>query len=116
MSGLSMGGLTYNLPTIGGTGGGGGGFFSGLSNFLNSNSFGNIMDLGSLALNTYGLNKSLGIAEDQLGILQDQENRAATAQNYQTGNSLAMALQMTTPGTPEHERVKQAIAQGTYQV
>lgn len=104
-----------NASRLGGLGGLGG-FGSGFMNFINSPGFSNIMDLGSLALNTYGLNKSLGFAEDQLGILKDQENRASTAQNFQTGNSLAMALQMTTPGTPEHERIKQAIAQGTFQV
>lgn len=104
-----------NFPGMGGSGGGSG-FLSGLSNFMSGPGFSNVMDLGSLALNAYGLNQSLDIADQQLGILQDQENRAATAQNFQTGNSLAMALQMTTPGTPEHERVKQAMANGTYQV
>ena len=74
------------------------------------------MDLSSLALGAYGLNKSLGFAEDQLGILKDQENRAATAQNLATSNSQSLALQMTTPGTAEHEAVKKAIEQGTYQV
>lgn len=85
-------------------------------NFMGSNAFSGIMDLGSLALNSYGLKKSLDFSKDQLGIMKDQENRAATAQNFNTGNSLAMALQMTTPGTEEHERIKQAMAQGTYQV
>lgn len=94
----------------------GGGWMKSLSNMFGSKGFGNVMDLGSLALNAYGMNKSLGLAEDQLGIMKDQENRAATAQNLGTGNSLAMALQTTTPGTPEHERIKQAIAQQTYQV
>jgi len=94
----------------------GGGLFGGLGSFLSGPGFDKTLDLGSLALNAYGLNKSLGFADKQLGILEDQENRAATAQNYQTNQSLAMALQMTNPGSPEHERVKQAIAQGTYAV
>ena len=93
-----------------------GNLFSGLGDFMGSDAFGGALGLGSLALSGYGMNKSLGFAEDQLGIMKDQENRAATAQNFQTGNSLAMALQGTTPGTPEHERIKQAIAQQTYQV
>ena len=118
--------LSVNNPLPGGLGrmnmtpfnggGAGGGFWGGVNNFLQSDALPGAVGLGSLALNAYGLNKSLGFAEDQLGIMKDQENRAATAQNYNTGNSLAMALQRTTPGTPEHERVKQAMAQGTYQV
>lgn len=108
--------LSQNNP-----GGGGNGFLSGLSNFMggfgkDGRGFGNMLDLGSLALNAYGMNKSLGFAEDQLGIMQDQENRAATAQNLGTTNSQSLALQMTTPGTAEHEQVKKAIAEGTYQV
>lgn len=104
-----------------GTGGGGSPFsfmdaFKGVGDFLGSKGGQGLMDFGSLALKGYGLNKSLGIAEDQLGILKDQENRAATAQNLGTGNSLSLALQTTTPGTPEHERIKQAIATGQYQV
>jgi len=94
----------------------GGGFFKGLGNFMGSSGFTGAMDLGSLALNAYGLNKSLGFAEDQLGILKDQEDRAATAQNLGTNNSLSLALQTTTPGSAEHEQIKQAIAQGQYQV
>jgi hypothetical protein len=74
------------------------------------------MDLGSLALGGYGLNKSLGFQEDQLGLLKDQEGRAATAQNFNTGNSLALQAQTTTPGTPEHARAQAAIADGTFQV
>jgi hypothetical protein len=92
------------------------GFGSSLNNFMGGKSFGNAMDLGGLALSGYGLKKSLGFAEDQLGILKEQENRAATAQNQQSGNALSLALQTTTPGTPEHERIKQALAQGTFQV
>ena len=112
---------SFSSPgSFGGTGNGGG-FFSGLGDMLGGfgkggQGFGNLMDLGSLALNTYGLNKSLGIAEDQLGIMQDQEGRAAKAQNLATNNSQSLALQMTTPGTAEHEQVKQAIANGTYKV
>ena len=86
------------------------------NNFMGGKSFGNFMDLGSLALNAYGMNKSLGIAQDQLGILKDQENRAATAQNLATNNSQSLALQMTTPGTAEHEAVKKAIETGQYAV
>lgn len=101
----------------------GGGFFSNVmgglgkfGDFMGSPGGQGLLGLGATLGNLYGMNKSLGIAEDQLGIMKDQENRAATAQNFQTGNSLAMALQMTTPGTPEHERIKQAMAQGTYSV
>jgi hypothetical protein len=100
-------------------GGPGGGFLDSLKNFgnfLGGKGGQGFLDLGSLALNTYGLDKSLGFAEDQLGILKDQEDRAATAQNLQTGNQLSLALQTTTPGTPEHERIKQAISQGQFQV
>ena len=107
---------TSFLQTAGGSPAGGGGFLQGIQDFMGSQSFGNYMDLGSLALNTYGLNKSLGFAEDQLGILKDQEDRAATAQNFGTNNSLSLALQTTTPGSPEHEQIKQAIASGQYQV
>jgi hypothetical protein len=103
--------------------GGGGGFmdglkgmFGGLGDFMGSKAGGGLMDFGSLALNAYGLNKSLGMADDQLGIMKDQEGRAATAQNFQTGNSLAMQQQMTTPGTPEHARAQEAIANGTFEV
>ena len=98
----------------------GGGFWSGLGDWAKglagSMDFGDLINTGSLALGAYGMNKSLGFQEDQLGLMKQQENRAATAQNYAQGNSLAMALQATTPGTPEHERVKQAIANQTYQV
>jgi len=105
-------------------GGGGGGNFldmfknigSGLGDMFKSDGFENALDLGSLALQGYGLNKSLGIADDQLGILKDQENRAATAQNLATNNSLSLAAQMTTPGTAEHAQVQEAIANGTYAV
>ena len=85
-------------------------------NFFGSQSGQGLLGLGSLALGTHGLNKSLGFSEDLLGIQKDQENRAATAQNFQTGNSLSLALQTTTPGTPEHERIKAAIASGEFSV
>jgi len=90
--------------------------FQGFGNFMSGAGGQNIMDFGSLALNAYGMDKSLGMAEDQLGIMKEQEGRAATAQNFQTNNSLAMQLQMTTPGTPEHEQVKRAIAESQYSV
>jgi len=99
-----------------GGGSGGGGFLSGLQKFMGGKGFGNALDLGSLALQGYGLNKSLGLADKQMGILEDQENRASTAQNYQTGNSLSLALQTTTPGTPEHARIQKAIAEGQFEV
>lgn len=117
--GFSFGGDGFGVSQL--FNGDGGGFnfmdsFKGLGDFFGSKGGQGIMDLGSLALKGYGLNKSLGIAEDQLGIMKDQENRAATAQNLGTSNSQSLALQMTTPGTAEHEAVKQAIANGTYQV
>ena len=87
-----------------------------LGGFFGSESGKGLLGIGSLGLGAYGLNKSLGFQEDQLGLLQDQENRAATAQNFQTGNSLALQLQNTTPGTPEHARIKAAIAEGSFQV
>jgi hypothetical protein len=94
-------------------------FLDGLKNlggFMGSKEGSGLLGLGSLALGGYGLNKSLGFANDQMDLLKGQENRAATAQNLGTGNQLSMALQMTTPGTPEHERIKQAIASGQFQV
>lgn len=103
------------LQSFGGSGLGGG-FLSGLGDFMGSKGAQGLFGLGSLALQGYGLNKSLGIAEDQLGIMKDQENRAATAQNLGTGNSLSLALQTTTPGSPEHERIKQAISSGEFAV
>ena len=87
-----------------------------VGDFFGNKSGQGLLGLGSLALHGYGLNKSLGFAEDQMDIVKDQENRAATAQNLGTGNSLSLALQTTTPGTPEHERIKQAVASGQYQV
>jgi len=87
-----------------------------LGGFFGSERGQGLLDLGGLALGGFGLNKSLGIADDQLNILKDQENRAATAQNFQTGNSLSLALQTTTPGTPEYERIKAAIANGQFAV
>lgn len=98
---------------------GGSGFldaFKGFGDFLGSQSGQGLLGLGSLGLQGFGLNKALDFQNDQLGLLQDQENRAATAQNLQTGNSLSLALQTTTPGTPEHERIKQAIADGSFAV
>lgn len=119
--GSSFGGgsLASLGQSFGQPGGGGGGFLGGLKgigDFLGSKSGQGLFGLGSLALQGYGLNKSLGIAEDQLGILKQQEGRAATAQNLGTGNQLSLALQTTTPGTPEHARIKQAIESGQFQV
>lgn len=114
--GLFGGNLGGNMLRPGGSGGGFGNFMSGIGNFMNSGAGQGLLDIGSLALNSYGLNKSLGFAQDQLGILEDQEARAATAQNFQTGNSLSLALQTTTPGTPEHARIQQAIESGQFQV
>lgn len=91
-----------------------GSMFKNVGNFLGGAGGQGFMDLASLGLGAFGLNKSLGFQEDQLGILKDQENRAAGAQKFQTGNSLALQLQTTTPGTPEHERVKQLIAEGNF--
>jgi hypothetical protein len=110
------GGFLSSLGGLFGGGGGGGSMFSGLGDFLGSKSGQGLMGLGSLALGGYGLNKSLGFQEDQLDILKDQENRAATAQNFDTGNSLALQAQTTTPGTPEYARAQEAIANGTFQV
>jgi len=93
-----------------------GDMFKNIGGFLGGEGGQGFMDLASLGLGAFGLNKSLGFQEDQLGILKDQENRAATAQNLQTGNSLSLALQTTTPGTPEHERIKQAMADGSFAV
>ena len=90
--------------------------FDGFNNFMNSDTFNNFSKLGSLGLGVFGLKQGIDFQNDQLGILKDQENRAATAQNLQTGNSLSLALQTTTPGTPEHERIKQAIADGSFAV
>jgi len=90
--------------------------FQKFGDFLGSKGGQGLLDFGSLGLGAFGLNKALGFQEDQLGILKEQENRAATAQNFQTGNSLSLALQTTTPGTPEHERIKQAIADGSFAV
>ena len=90
--------------------------FGKFGDFLGGDPGQGLLGLGSLALQGFGLNKSLGLAEDQLDILQAQEGRATTAQNFNTGNSLSLALQTTTPGTPEHERIKQAIAEGQFAV
>lgn len=110
-------GISNNLSGLQGLfSGGKPSFLSGIGDFLGSKGAQGLFGLGSLALQGYGLNKSLGIAEDQLGILKDQENRAATAQNLGTGNQLSLALQTTTPGSPEHERIKQAIASGEFAV
>lgn len=109
-----------NAFSFGQPGGGLGNSFmdglKGIGGFLGSKAGGGLLDLGSLALQGYGFNKSLGIAEDQLGIMKDQENRASTAQNFQTGNALSLALQTTTPGSPERARIEQAIASGQFQV
>ncbi len=91
-------------------------FGKNVGSFLGSKSGQGLMDFGSLALQGYGLNKSIGFAQDELGILKEQENRAATAQNFGTNNSLAMQLQMTTPGSAERAQVEQAIAEQQYAV
>lgn len=117
--GFTFGNGGFGASSIFNSGGGGMSFLDGLKGlggFLGSEEGGGLLGLGSLALKGYGLNKSLGLAEDQLGLLKDQENRAATAQNLGTGNQLSMALQTTTPGTAEHERIKSAIAAGSFQV
>jgi len=127
MPGFNPGGSTGGLfgGNLGGglsgaiSGGGGfnlGDMFGGLTDFLGSKGGQGLLGLGSLGLQGFGLKKSLDFQNDQLGLLKDQENRAATAQNLQTGNSLSLALQTTTPGTPEHERIKAAIADQTFQV
>jgi len=110
-----------NGVDFGGHGSGGGGFnfgdmFKDIGGFLGSDSGQGLLDLGSLALGGFGLKKSIDFNKDQLNLLNKQEDRATTAQNFQTGNSLSLALQTTTPGTPEHERIKQAIADQTFQV
>ena len=114
----NLGVLGSSFGQFAGLGGGGSkpSFLSGLGDFLGSKGAEGLFGLGSLALQGYGLNKSLGLQEDQLGLLKQQEGRAATAQNLGTGNQLSLALQTTTPGTAEHERIKQAIASGQYQV
>ncbi|MEE8599292.1 MAG: hypothetical protein V3S69_07300 [Dehalococcoidales bacterium] len=66
--------------------------------------------------NMYMMNNAMDMQNRQMGIMEGQENRAATAQNLNTGHNLSLALQTTTPGTPEHERIKQAIANEQYTV
>lgn len=66
--------------------------------------------------NIIGMNRALGQGDEQLALMNKQEGRATTAQNLSTGHNLSLALQMTTPGTPEHQRIKDAIAQNTYGV
>lgn len=90
--------------------------FKNIGNFMGSKSGQGLLDLASLGFGAFGLNKSLGIQEDQLGLLKQQEGRAATAQNFNTGNSLALQLATMTPGTPEYARVEQAIADGSFAV
>jgi hypothetical protein len=114
IGGINPAGFGSSLAT-----GGGGGFLNGISgfangvgNFLGSQGGQGLLGLAGMGANLYGLNKSLGFQEDQLGVLKDQEARAADAQRLNTGNMLSLALQTTTPGTPEHERVKAEIAQG----
>ena len=88
----------------------------GLGNFLGSPGGQGLLGLGSLALQGYGLNKTLDFNKSALDLQRQQEERAATAQNLATNNSLSLALQMTTPGTAEHEQVKKAIEAGQYAV
>jgi hypothetical protein len=108
-SSLGVGSNGFSLPDFSS-------MFSGISDFIGSDTFANLGGLGSLALQGYGLNKSLGLQQGQLDLLRGQENRAATAQNLSTQNSLALALQTTTPGTPEHAQVQAAIANGDFAV
>ena len=88
----------------------------GMSDMFKSDGFGNALKFGSLALSNKFGNESLDIANKQVGILGEQENRAATAQNLNTGHNLSLALQTTTPGTPEHARIVEAIQNQTFQV
>lgn len=94
----------------------GGGLMDSFNNFMGGDTFKNFSKLGSLGLGAFGAHKQLGFMNDQMDILKSQENRATTAQNLTTGNSLSLALQTTTPGTPEHERIKQAIADQSFAV
>ncbi|MCP4487737.1 MAG: hypothetical protein GY820_10535 [Gammaproteobacteria bacterium] len=97
--------------------------FSGLGDFMSSDSFSNsLAGINSLA-NLYGMSKSisgmdksLDIANKQFGIMKNQEQRAANAQQMATDNSLSLALQMTTPGTTEHEALQKAVSGGNYNV
>jgi len=120
----------YTGPNnIGGIGGGAGSNFSlgnmfsgignfgkSLGNFMGSQAGEGLFSLAGMGAGLYGMNKSFDLAENQLGIMHDQEDRAAKAQQLQTGNQLSLALQTTTPGTPEHERIKAAIAEGQFNV
>jgi hypothetical protein len=112
-----FGGLSgLNTGSNGGFFGSIGSALGGVGDFLGSQSGQGLMGLGTSLANLYGMNRSFGLADDQIDILKDQEGRAATAQNLATDNSLAMALQMTTPGTAEHQQVQDAIANSTYNV
>jgi len=111
------------LNSMSSLGGGGGGFWSGLGkgigsigNFMGSQAGQGLFSLAGMGANLYGMNKTFDFMDDQMGLMQTQEDRAAKAQQLDTGNSLSLALQTTTPGTPEHERIKAAIAEGTFNV
>lgn len=119
-SNIGSGGSGINLSAqpfkFGNSSGGFGGFLDSFNSFMGGDTFKNLSSLGSLGLGAFGLKNSLDIQGQQMDLLQSQENRATTAQNFQTGNSLALQLATTTPGTPEHERIKQAIADGSFAV
>ena len=96
------------------SGGGGGGGFS-LANFLGGNDGSNTIDLLGLGANAFFGNKALGIEEDKLDVLQNNARNAASAQNFSLANQLALQRATTTVGTPEHQQVLDAQANGTYQ-
>ena len=91
-------------------------FGKGVGGFMGSPSGQGLISLAGMGANLYGMDKTFGFMDDQMALMQEQENRAAKSQQLDTGNSLSLALQTTTPGTPEHERIKAAIAQGTFNV
>lgn len=95
MSGFGGGGLGA-MKGIAGLGGGMDGWMKGLMDMLKGGDglMDNLTGLGSLALQGYGLNKSLGIQEDQLGILKNQDSRAARADDTNFANQQFMAQQM----------------------
>ena len=108
--GLSIGGgLGTLLGGNGSTPGSPGGGFS-LASFLGNNG----MDLATLGLVGYGLNKSIGIAEDQLDIQQSQNENAVKAQNFSLAGAMGLRRATTTPGTPEHAAAVAADNAGTF--